>query len=288
MAYIFDDIANIGLGIANAVNNQRNSDRSFALQQQQFELSKDSYYNGIQRKVEDAKKAGIHPLSALGMQGSSYSPIIQNDTVDNSLAELGQSVRQSADSILQSRMAKKEMTLLDKQIEQKNEEVRGMQLQNDMQELKFQGMLDYGVADYSSGFGLSSDPQGRLWPNLLNPTEQERVANAGIQQSVFDKFGIDYSMLKFMISFLGNYRAIMDKNPEKFMYGYDRNHPLGVYITRKGNTKAVGYGKLPPYESLASLDKLRDAGFKGAVIGSNSIGGLIDYLNKILDFVGGK
>lgn len=185
-------------------------------------------------------------------------------------------------------MAKKEMTLFDKQIEQKDEEIRGMQLQNDMQELKLQGMLDYGVGDYSSGFGLSSDPQGRMFPNPLNQAEQERISNAGIQQSMFDKFGIDYAMLKYMVSYLGNFRAIMDKNPGRFMYGYDRNHPMGVYITRKGNDKAVGYGQLPPYESLMALDKLRDAGFKSAVIGSKSISGLIDYLNKILDFVGGK
>lgn len=284
MAYIFDDIADFGLGIANVIQNQQNADRSFDLQQKQFELSKDSYYNGIQRKVEDAKKAGLHPLSALGMSGASYSPIIQNDMPDNSLAELGQKVRQSADSILQSRMAKKEMTLVDKQIEAKNEEIRGMQVQNDMQELKLQGMINYGVGDYSSGFGLSSDPQGRMFPNPLNQAEQERISNSGIQQSLFDKLGVDYAMLKYMTSYLGNFKAIMDKNPDKFMFGYDRNHPMGVYITRKGNKNAVGYGKLPPYEDLVSLDKMRDAGFKVVRSLSNDISGLLDEINRILDF----
>lgn len=284
MAYLFDDIADFGLGIANVIQNQQNSDRSYALQREQFDLSKHAYYNGISTKVKDAKNAGIHPLAALGMQGASYSPIIQNDTPDNSLAELGQTVRQSADSILQSRMAKKEMTLVDKQIEQKNEEIRGMQVQNDMNELKLQGMINYGVGDYTSGFGLSSDPQGRMFPNPLNQAEQERISNSGIQQSLFDKLGVDYAMLKYMTSYLGNFKAIMDKNPGKFMYGYDRNHPMGVYITRKGNNKAVGYGKLPPYEDLMSLDKMRDAGFKVVRGLSNDIAGLLDEINRILDF----
>lgn len=130
MAFGVDDAANIGLGIANTIINSQNADRKYALDKQQFELSKDSYYNGITRKVVDAKNAGLHPLAALGMQGASYSPVIQNDTPDNSLAELGQQVRQSADSILQARMAKKESTLLDKQIEAQDIANQGAKLDN--------------------------------------------------------------------------------------------------------------------------------------------------------------
>lgn len=41
----------------------------------QAELQREFAQNGIRWKVEDAKKAGIHPLYALGAQTTAYSPI---------------------------------------------------------------------------------------------------------------------------------------------------------------------------------------------------------------------
>lgn len=41
--------------------------------------------SGIQWRVEDAKKAGIHPIYALGSGGASFSPVSSNFTADTSL-----------------------------------------------------------------------------------------------------------------------------------------------------------------------------------------------------------
>lgn len=46
-----------------------------ALAWENFGLQKDLAYNGLQARVADAKKAGIHPLAALGMQPMGGSPV---------------------------------------------------------------------------------------------------------------------------------------------------------------------------------------------------------------------
>lgn len=48
--------------------------------EQQAELQREFAQNGIRWKVEDAKKAGIHPLYALGAQTNAYSPVSVGST----------------------------------------------------------------------------------------------------------------------------------------------------------------------------------------------------------------
>lgn len=58
---------------------QRNADRNIALQ-------KEFAQTGIQWKVEDAKKAGIHPLYALGASTTSFSPVSVGSVPETGLA----------------------------------------------------------------------------------------------------------------------------------------------------------------------------------------------------------
>lgn len=59
-------------------------------------LQREFAQNGIQWRVEDAKKAGIHPIYALGGSTASYAPVSQNFTADtslpNALASAGQDI----------------------------------------------------------------------------------------------------------------------------------------------------------------------------------------------------
>lgn len=68
------------------------ADRNIALQ-------KEFAQNGIQWRVEDAKKAGIHPIYALGGSGASFSPVSANFSADTSLgsafAQAGQDLGRS-------------------------------------------------------------------------------------------------------------------------------------------------------------------------------------------------
>lgn len=62
-------------------------------------LQKEFAQSGIQWKVEDAKKAGVHPLAALGAQTASFSPSYVGDTsMGQGLANAGQSVARSLEA----------------------------------------------------------------------------------------------------------------------------------------------------------------------------------------------
>lgn len=71
-------------------------EQSMQLAQQNIALQKEFAHNGIQWKVEDAKKAGIHPIYALGGSTASFSPVsaaFSSDTsLPNALAGAGQDI----------------------------------------------------------------------------------------------------------------------------------------------------------------------------------------------------
>lgn len=59
------------------------------------ELQKEFAQHGVQWRVEDALKAGIHPLAALGMNPISSTPIPIGVTPDDSFAQMGQDLSRS-------------------------------------------------------------------------------------------------------------------------------------------------------------------------------------------------
>lgn len=59
-------------------------------------LQKEFAQNSIQWKVADAKKAGIHPLYALGAQTHSFTPV--HTGLGSSLADAGQSIGRAVDA----------------------------------------------------------------------------------------------------------------------------------------------------------------------------------------------
>lgn len=54
--------------------------------------------NSVRWRVADAKRAGIHPLAALGAQTHSYSPVAFNDPLPNALANAGQDLGRAVDA----------------------------------------------------------------------------------------------------------------------------------------------------------------------------------------------
>jgi len=66
---------------------------------QQYQQQKEFAQNGIQWKVDDAKKAGIHPLYALGANTVSYAPVsVGNTNPLSGLAEAGQDISRAVDA----------------------------------------------------------------------------------------------------------------------------------------------------------------------------------------------
>lgn len=68
-----------------------NSQKKIA--QQQMAMQREFAQNGIQWKVADAKKAGVHPLYALGANTVSYSPVSVGDTsIGSGISQAGQDI----------------------------------------------------------------------------------------------------------------------------------------------------------------------------------------------------
>lgn len=67
---------------------------STAFSREQFEYQKALHQNQIQWRVEDAKKAGVHPMAALGLSSMSFSPVsaASSPEYDNWLGEVGQNI----------------------------------------------------------------------------------------------------------------------------------------------------------------------------------------------------
>lgn len=58
-------------------------------------LQKEFAQSGIQWKVEDAKKAGVHPLAALGAQTTSFSPVSVGSPLGLGVHNAGQNISQA-------------------------------------------------------------------------------------------------------------------------------------------------------------------------------------------------
>jgi len=81
--------------VANAVGSLADSFFDAQSAKQNIKLQKQFAQEGIQWKVADAKKAGIHPLYALGAQTHSFAPV---QTGGGNFSQMGQSVGRAIDA----------------------------------------------------------------------------------------------------------------------------------------------------------------------------------------------
>ncbi len=148
---IGDAIGGIVGGAANVVggilgNKSQSSANSANLDfaRQQFEYQKELHKNQLQWRVEDAKKAGLHPMAALGLQSSSFSPVSSNVQANDYswIGDLGQSAGYAAmkakDKDQQREafaLAAKEANLQSQNMELQNE---GLQLENEFRRFQLQ------------------------------------------------------------------------------------------------------------------------------------------------------
>jgi len=122
-----------------------------------IELQKEFAQNGIRWKMEDAARAGIHPLAALGAQGQSFSPITAGDSgmqpsgMGAAVAEMGQSIGRAVSA--QSTAAERTESKL--RLASLEQDVIGKQLQNSL--LRQQAMVGPGLPSNS---GLPSSLVG--------------------------------------------------------------------------------------------------------------------------------
>lgn len=79
---------------------QKTAEANQANMQAQIAMQKEFAKNGIRWRVEDAQKAGVHPLYALGAQTHSFSPVSVGDTSDGTaMANMGQDVSRAINAM---------------------------------------------------------------------------------------------------------------------------------------------------------------------------------------------
>lgn len=129
-------------GIGQSLMNQSSADNDRALAAQQYNHQKEFAQNSIQWRVNDAKKAGIHPLYALGSQGISYAPSSFSSMPDTSLSDAGNAVGGAVASLAGQKQAKE---LHELQKASLIEDVRAKRLSNEMSSKQLMSMGQVGA-----------------------------------------------------------------------------------------------------------------------------------------------
>lgn len=84
--------------IGNVAGGLIGSDSARSASNQAFDRQVMFAKKGIQWRVEDAKKAGVHPLFALGAQTHSYTPATVGDPLGQAVANMGQDIGRAVDA----------------------------------------------------------------------------------------------------------------------------------------------------------------------------------------------
>lgn len=131
-----------GFGLAGGAIN---ASASKSAAREQARLQREFAQNGIQWRVADAKKAGIHPLYALGANTATYTPVSQDSSgLGNAVADAGAYLGKAVDGAIDkdTRRELEQQNLLytqlmrEGQLEEQRQRVRGLMLQNDEQEFQ--------------------------------------------------------------------------------------------------------------------------------------------------------
>lgn len=104
---------------------------------QQMAMQREFAQKGIQWKVEDAKKAGIAPLAALGNQNASYSPQAVNITGDYSKGRMFRDMGQNLSRAISATQTKREREITEvERIDAARKEMRMRELTETAAELE--------------------------------------------------------------------------------------------------------------------------------------------------------
>lgn len=124
-------------GVAGALSGNAANSANVAFNREQFNYQKELMRNQLQWKVEDAKKAGLHPLAALGVSPSSFAPI-SGSSVGSDYSGLGDALRgmgQDIDrSILSAKTREEQKDALNLQNQSIVLDLRGKDLNNQILE----------------------------------------------------------------------------------------------------------------------------------------------------------
>lgn len=163
----------IGAGLGGVLGSgldERKTDKRYnqqmSLSQAQMQFQQDYVKNAMQWRAEDAKKAGFHPMAALGFSSPQYSgvsfPSIPNDTQAIDPTEFGQSLNYAA---TKAKDRKQQAQMIDLQI-------RGLELDNEFKQAQIDALKVDTLA--------SSIASNQAWQSPANPTLNAKEPTNGL------------------------------------------------------------------------------------------------------------
>lgn len=181
----------LGAG-SSLVGGMINATTSKSIAREQMAMQREFAQNGIQWRVEDAKKAGLHPLYAIGASGASYMPVSQDSSaMGNAVADagayLGKAIDGSVDKATRRALEQENLEYARQQRElasmKSGAEIMNLELQNRRLVLdnEYQQMLNSQKASGVSGNPARpvsvSTPMGEFGVN--NPSRRSHLSKVG-------------------------------------------------------------------------------------------------------------
>lgn len=115
-------------GIGNIIGGIMGRDSAEDMATRNMQMQKKFAQEGIQWKVEDAKKAGVHPLYALGAQTTAFSPISMNDPLPAAISEASNSFGRAINSTATAPQKAAQIKLMDLQIRRAELENKSLEM----------------------------------------------------------------------------------------------------------------------------------------------------------------
>lgn len=191
----------IGAGLGSAIGGAADSNKANKTAQgyynqqmdfakEQFQFQQDYAKNVAQWRVEDAKKAGLHPMAALGISSPSYSPVSAPSSPSYSTGtdidpmEFGQSLNYAATKAKES---KTQETMVGLQI-------RGLELDNEMKQAQIDQMkVDTLASSIASNQALRSPAAPSV--NATSPVNTGLISPEGSAYHVWNMGNGNYDIL---------------------------------------------------------------------------------------------
>ena len=254
VANIAGNLIGAGSSLAGGMINATTSKK---IAREQMKLQKEFAQNGIQWRVEDAKKAGLHPLYAIGASGATYTPVSQDSSaMGNAVADagayLGKAVNQAIDKDTQ------------KQLELENvawvREQRDMARRKELSDIMHSELVNRNLV-------LRNEEQSMLNSQLAagvsgNPSRPSVTGLSGVQ-GIYD-IGGAYSNNPAVRSHLGKVRA----NSASAAVGV----PLASAYTQPVVSGSTGYSHSDPVTGRRMVEILSSEARSGSADGMDVIG----------------
>lgn len=139
---------------------------------QNIALQREFAQNGIQWKVRDAQKAGIHPLYALGASTTSFSPVsVGGSPMGDALTSMGQNVTRAASAYTSAQERQAATVANGQQIASNSLDLEAKKLQIEILKSRLATMSQPGtpppVADQPVPFPVTENPKPEQRPPLM-------------------------------------------------------------------------------------------------------------------------